>query len=262
MRARNVGSDSYTLPPLVLLYQVGGILVAVAGATVTAFGAIGHASAVGLDSGTVVTGNVLLISNKLCIAVYPLLEKRLFSRGYSPIFVVAWGYVTGSILTLLAVIPCTLSAQAWVVPASGWVAILYAGCLSSGFNYAAMAYVRLAAPAEYCTFNPHPCRCQVNKRTSPVLVMSFYPAQSFFTPMLSYIFLGSVVSPEEGVGGGVIIIGKAARAESSVLSAHTLPSIRQASSQLQPPSGLRECTAQHLHTLQTRPLTVHQWGRR
>jgi drug/metabolite transporter (DMT)-like permease len=121
--------------------KICGILVAVAGAVVTAFGAVGHTSA-GVSSSTVVVGNVLLILNKVCISVYPLLEKRLFARGYSPLFVVAWGYVTGSTLTLLAVVPCTLSTAAWTVPASGWIAILYAGCLSSGFNYAAMAWVK------------------------------------------------------------------------------------------------------------------------
>jgi drug/metabolite transporter (DMT)-like permease len=129
--------------------KIGGILVAVAGAVTTAFGAVGHGSSSGSQS--VILGNVLLVTNKLCISIYPLLEKRLFARGYSPLFVVAWGYVTGSVLTLLAVVPCTLTVAAWTVPASGWIAILYAGFLSSGFNYAAMAWV--------------------NKRTTPVLVM-------------------------------------------------------------------------------------------
>jgi drug/metabolite transporter (DMT)-like permease len=122
--------------------KICGILVAVAGAVVTAFGAVGHAAGPGVDSQSIIVGNVLLLVNKLCISVYPLLEKRLFSRGYSPLFVVAWGYVTGSTLTLLAVIPCTLSVAAWTVPAAGWIAILYAGCLSSGFNYVAMAWVK------------------------------------------------------------------------------------------------------------------------
>lgn len=190
--------------------KVGGILVAVAGAVVTAFGAIGHASSAGLDAATVITGNILLLTNKLCIAVYPLLEKRLFARGYSPVFVVAWGYATGSVLTLLAVIPCTLTAKAWTVPAAGWAAILYAGCLSSGFNYAAMAYVRDQGDAgirsqQTPRFRPS---SQVNRRTSPVLVMAFYPSQSLFTPLLSWALLGTGVSAEEGVGGAVIVVGE------------------------------------------------------
>lgn len=68
-------------------------------------------------------------------------------------------------------------------------AILYSGILSSAFNYACMAYV--------------------NGKTSPIVVMAFYPLQSLLTPVLSAAFLNTTLRVSDIITGIVIIVGLA-----------------------------------------------------
>jgi hypothetical protein len=76
-------------------------------------------------------------------------------------------------------------AAAWAIDVSGALALTFSGVLSTFFNYSAMAYV--------------------NKRTSSVFVMSFYPLQSVFSPALSAIFLDEAILPSD-IGGGLVVI--------------------------------------------------------
>ena len=174
--------------------KIAGIVIASVGTVVVAVSASGAA---GSASASVVVGNVLLFVNKIGIALYPLVEKKLLSR-YDAVSIVAWGYATGSALTLLSVIPYLVLGDAtaasgarspWAISPSGWLAIFFAGLFTSAFNYAAMI--------------------EVNKRCGPVLVMAFYPYQAIATPILASIFLGSSLSSNDVVGGVVIVVGLA-----------------------------------------------------
>lgn len=131
-------------------------------------------------------GNVLLMFNKCCVAIYPIIEKHLLQR-YEPLVIVAWGYAMGAILMVMSVVPCAMNPAAWNISSSGVGAIIYSGLLSSAFNYTLM--------------------CWINKHTSPVMVMSFYPYQSICTPLLAWLFLGNTVSTSDAVGGFIIVCG-------------------------------------------------------
>lgn len=122
----------------------------------------------------------------MCVGAYPVLEKRLLSR-YEPLVIVAWGYLFGSALTLMSVIPCAADPAAWHVSPAGIGAAFFAGIATSAFNYTAMN--------------------RVNKLTSPAFIMSFYPLQSLLTPALAMVLLGSPVRVADVVGGLIIIAG-------------------------------------------------------
>lgn len=165
--------------------KVGSIGVTVAGATYIAVGAF-MASKPTVDNGTYknpLVGNILLLTNKLCVSSYPILEKKMLKK-YSPMVIVAWAYACGAGLTLMSVIPCAINPSAWHLSSSGIQAIFFSGILSSAFNYSLM--------------------CWVNKHSSPVFVMACYPLQSVMTPLFAWLLLGAAVSGSD-VGGGVII---------------------------------------------------------
>jgi hypothetical protein len=122
------------------------------------------------------------------VGAYPVLEKRLLSR-YEPLVIVAWGYLFGSALTLMSVIPCAADPAAWHVSPAGIGAAFFAGIATSAFNYTAMN--------------------RVNQVTSPAFIMSFYPLQSLLTPALALAILGSPVRVQDVVGGLIIIAGLA-----------------------------------------------------
>ena len=175
--------------------KVSGIVISVIGSVLVALTASSEAGATA--SRSVIIGNVLLFANKICIAVYPIIEKKLLGKGYDPVVIVAWGYFSGSCLTLLSVIPylvldtsaATGGPSPWSISPAGWRAICYAAFLTSAFNYSAMI--------------------MVNRKVGPVLVMAFYPWQAICTPILASIFLGSVLSTNDIVGGIIIIVGLA-----------------------------------------------------
>ena len=132
--------------------KVGAILVTVAGAFVIAVGA--YLGSPGKEKGNVVLGLLLLMSNKVGVATYPIMEKRLMKR-YRPFTIVAWGYANGAVLVLLSIVPCAMSTALWHIGPAGWTSICFSAFVTSAFNYALMA--------------------EINSRTSPVLVMAFYP---------------------------------------------------------------------------------------
>jgi drug/metabolite transporter (DMT)-like permease len=164
--------------------KIGAIIVTVAGAFVIAVGA--YVSSPGKEKGNVVLGLGLLVTNKVGVALYPIMEKRLMKR-YRAFTVVAWGYAYGAVLVLLSIVPCATSTALWHIGPSGWTSICFSAFVTSAFNYALMA--------------------EINSRTSPVMVMAFYPWQSVATPVLSYLILGTKLSSSDGGGGFVICVG-------------------------------------------------------
>jgi drug/metabolite transporter (DMT)-like permease len=128
----------------------------------------------------------MLLSNKVSVASYPVLEKRLL-KEYDALVVVAWGYAFGALQVLMSVIPCVTETSAWSISSSGIGAIAYSSLLSSAFNYAVMI--------------------QVNKAVGPVAVMAAYPLQSVMTPLLSYAILGAGFEWSDAIGGAIIVGG-------------------------------------------------------
>ena len=52
-------------------------------------------------------------------------------------------------------------------------------------------------------------RAYVNARTSPVIVMAFYPLQAVLTPIFSAIFLGTKIGTTDSIGGAIGVGGLA-----------------------------------------------------
>jgi drug/metabolite transporter (DMT)-like permease len=165
--------------------KIAAVLIAVVGAAIIAVGAYVSSSA--KDKGNTALGLLLLGANKVCVATYPVMEKKLM-KTYRPLTIVAWGYTTGAVLVILSVLPCAMSsASLWSIGRDGWVSICFSAFVTSSFNYALMA--------------------EVNKRTSPLTVMSFYPVQSIMTPILSAALLSAPLNASDGFGGTVIVVG-------------------------------------------------------
>ena len=165
--------------------KVLAIAVAVSGAAWIAVGA--YVNSPTKDKGNTVLGLALLMSNKVCVSLYPIQEKRLMKR-YKSLTVVSWGYATGAVLVFFSVIPCALGSTAlWHIGPAGWQSIFFSAFVTSAFNYALMA--------------------EINSRTSPLTVMSFYPWQSICTPLLSFAILGAPLAASDGVGGFIICVG-------------------------------------------------------
>lgn len=165
--------------------KIAAVGVSVLGAAWIAVGA--YVGSPSKEKGSVVLGLALLVANKICVATYPVMEKRLMKK-YRAFTIVAWGYATGAALVFLSVIPCALgSAALWRIGPAGWTSICYSAFVTSAFNYALMA--------------------EINQRTSPLTVMAFYPWQSICTPILSAALLGAPLAASDGIGGFIICVG-------------------------------------------------------
>jgi len=126
----------------------------------------------------------------LCSGSYPTLQKAMLrSFDYEPIVLVAWAYFIGTTMIFASVIVIAPPAAAWAVTPAGVGGLFFSGSLATFFNYYAMAWV--------------------NKRASPILISAAYPLQSFFTPLLSTLMLGSEIFPTDFAGGAVVILGLA-----------------------------------------------------
>jgi drug/metabolite transporter (DMT)-like permease len=165
--------------------KIGAVFIAVLGALWIAVGAYINSTA--KDKGNTVLGLILLACNKVCVATYPVMEKRLMKK-YRAFTIVAWGYFSGALLVFMSVIPCTLAdSKLWHIGPAGWRSICFSAFVTSAFNYALMA--------------------EINKVTSPLTVMSAYPWQSICTPLLSFLILNAPLSSSDGLGGFIICLG-------------------------------------------------------
>lgn len=178
--------------------KVAAIAITVSGALYIAVSAYAG-SAVQPAGGTVIVGLLYLLTNKLAVGIYPILERALFAR-YATSVVVAWGYCSGAVLTFMSVATCVTDAAAWRVTPSGWGTILFAALFSSALNYSLMAWV--------------------NRRTSPLFVMAFYPLQSVATPVLAFFITGTPFVARDAGGGALVIAGLAVLIYARWLESH------------------------------------------
>ena len=134
-------------------------------------------------------GLAFIAAHKLAAGAYPLIQKHCLVRlGYPSLTLAAWGVVAGFALVCMSASTSALTAAAWRVTPAGWGGVVFSGALGSFFTYGAMAHV--------------------NAQTSPLLVMSFFPLQSLFPPLLAAAALGSAeLGLGELVGGATVALG-------------------------------------------------------
>jgi ABC-type Fe3+/spermidine/putrescine transport system ATPase subunit len=160
-----------------------GVLAAVGGAAY-----IVAASYVDRESANALLGAGYLGLYMLMNGSYPIVQKHVLSTlDYSPLLVTTWTYLVGTLLILMSAVTAAPPAAEWALTPTGTAGVLFSGVLSTFFNYSAMSWV--------------------NQRTTGVFVSSFFPLQSFLTPLLAALTLGARIFPADYAGGVVIMFG-------------------------------------------------------
>jgi len=178
-----VGQHAFDLRTRASQLVVLGVLAAVGGAAY-----IVTASYVDRESSNALLGAGYLVLYMACNGSYPIVQKHVLSTlDYSPLLVTTWTYAVGTLLILMSAVTAAPPAAEWALTPTGTAGVLFSGVLATFFNYAAMAWV--------------------NARTTGVFVSSFFPLQSFLTPLLSALVLGARIFPSDYVGGAVIMCG-------------------------------------------------------
>lgn len=171
--------------------KIIGVLVCVCGAVFSASaGGSSSADSAKSESKNWVLGNVYLAFQVLLGGSYPVVQKGILEKGYSPLVTAAWGYLFGAGLLLLSVATCCTDPTQWDINRDTALALVYCSVLSSAVNYFLMAFM--------------------NNRMNPVFTAAFFPLIGMSAVVMSYFFLGQVPTGRELGGGAVIILGLAA----------------------------------------------------
>ena len=177
------GQHAFNLRTRASQLVVLGVLAAVGGA---AF--IVAASYVDRESANALLGAGYLGLYMCANGSYPIVQKHVLSTlDYSPLLVTTWTYLVGTLLILMSAVTAAPPAAEWALTPTGTAGVLFSGVLSTFFNYSAMTWV--------------------NQRTTGVFVSSFFPLQSFLTPLLAALTLGARIFPADYAGGVVIMFG-------------------------------------------------------
>jgi drug/metabolite transporter (DMT)-like permease len=143
-------------------------------------------------------GNICLIGNCICFAIYVLLQRPLLnpptteSKAYSPLEITCWAYLYGTFFVLIASCTKWTNPNDWIEIGDGlkrgliWP-ILYAAFLSSA---GALLLITWA-----------------NRRVKGVVATLFQAAQPFTTSLLSWIVLKSILTLEQIAGALMIVVG-------------------------------------------------------
>ena len=148
------------------------------------------------ESGELFLGYIFLLGNTICMGVYIVIQKKyIFNKPDSvwrtlPVSVTAWAYFFGFIAMALASLYYVKTPERYTqIPARAIYSIIYAIFITSALCYLLITW----------------CNMQI----SSTVVTATWPLQVFFTIILSYIFLGEVMSPVQYIGGIMILIGLA-----------------------------------------------------
>ena len=157
-----------------------GIILSVAGALVLVnpfrFSA-GHAGAL---------GNVLILTNGLCYALYLVLQRPVLTR-------IPWRTVTaaafffGSLGVIPVALPALLALDPSRVGTGAWLGVAYIIAFPTIFAYAASTWAI--------------------RRSSPALVAAYNTLQPLVASVLAMAFLGERFGWEEGIGFALIAAG-------------------------------------------------------
>ena len=108
-----------------------GVLAAVGGA-VTVVAASGEEH----EAKNAALGAAYMAVQIAASSSYPLLQKHMMNaHGYSPLMLAAWAYIIGTLMIASSVAVAATDADSWRVNGAAVGGILYAGVLSSFFNY-------------------------------------------------------------------------------------------------------------------------------
>ena len=148
------------------------------------------------SSSQLVLGNMITIVAAMGMALLVVLQKRVL-QTYPYATVTLWFYSCGALLTVLALcvqavyttgpLGALVPGDFAPTPAVVWGALVYAAGLATVYNYLVMTWANTKVPA--------------------TMVSLFLTLQPVGTVVLSLVFLNSVPTWNEGVGGGLVIAG-------------------------------------------------------
>lgn len=170
--------------------KLAGIIVAISGSFVMlgiqSLGSSVDKEDMTRSKKTVLLGNLCLLGNCICYSIFVLVQKPL-RKLYHPLRIMFWVYLVGAGLLVLPTIPLWNSPEQWRIGKDSWIAVAYAGILSSAL---AMTLVSWSV-----------------REISPSVVTLFIVAQPFFTQILSWMVFGSIFTARQWIGATLIIVG-------------------------------------------------------
>lgn len=136
--------------------------------------------------GPAVLGNLLILFNCLCYALFLVLQRPLLER-IPWRTLIAWSFVFGGGGVLLLSAPTLVRLDYGAVPAGVWWGVAYIVALATVFAYAANTWAV--------------------RRSSPALVAAFSTLQPLVAAALAAAFLGERFGWVEGIGFALIVGG-------------------------------------------------------
>ncbi|KAI6660499.1 WAT1-related protein [Oopsacas minuta] len=138
-------------------------------------------------------GYMLLFVNTLLTSTYYVCQKRLIFDApknrwrSSPVWVLAWSYLTGSICISLASLYYVKTPSALYLSKQEWIALIYAIFIASGLCYVLLTWA--------------------NSQTSTSVVLAFSPLQAISSFIGSYLINSEVLNSYQYIGAVLIITG-------------------------------------------------------
>jgi len=131
-------------------------------------------------------GNLLILGNCLCYALFVVLQRGIVQR-MRPIAVVAWAYVFGGLGAVLVAGPSLFSIDTAAIPPLAWWTVIYVIVVPTTLNYALITWAI--------------------KHSSPAVVATYTTLQPITADVLAAIFIGESVGLPEAIGFVLIVAG-------------------------------------------------------
>lgn len=136
--------------------------------------------------GTSTLGNVLILTNGLCYALFLVLQRPVLAR-IPWRTMIAWSFLFGAVGVLLVAIPSLAALEPAKVPSGAWLGVGYIVVFPTVIAYAANTWAV--------------------RRSSPALVAAYNTLQPLVTATLASVFLGERFGWVEGAGLVLIVTG-------------------------------------------------------